>query len=88
MKSRFSFFGILKYVCDIIVKSSRSLSHLVMSSCIYWSSMLERQAHHYACRLMTETYVYGRVGLLSFYRYVRTAYGIRILCNVRIRIEL
>ena len=28
-----SLFGILKYVCDIVVKSSRSLSHLLMSSC-------------------------------------------------------
>ena len=27
------FFGILKYVCDIVVKSLRSLSHLLMSSC-------------------------------------------------------
>ena len=26
-------FGILKYVCDIVVKSSRSLSQLLMSSC-------------------------------------------------------
>jgi len=24
----------LKYVCDIVVKSSRSLSHLLMSSCL------------------------------------------------------
>jgi len=34
-----SLFGILKYVCDIVVKSSRSLSHLLMSSCckFYWA---------------------------------------------------
>jgi len=26
------------YMCDVVVKSSRSLSHLLMSSCILWSS--------------------------------------------------
>jgi len=30
-----SLFGIWKYVCDIVVKISRSLSHLLMSTCSY-----------------------------------------------------
>jgi len=39
-QSKFSF-GILKYVCDIVVKSSRSLSHLLMSSCFKFSTVSE-----------------------------------------------
>jgi len=29
------FFGILEYGSDIVIKSSRSLSHLLMSSCYH-----------------------------------------------------
>jgi len=33
------------YMCDVVVKSSRSLSHLLMSSCYYGNTALYTKMH-------------------------------------------
>jgi len=39
LNEKSSLFGILKYVCYIVVKGSRSLSHLLMGSCCLWDKV-------------------------------------------------
>jgi len=53
------------YMCDVVVKSSRSLSHLLMSSCLLNESVYGARAVSTACTRPLYMYTYGDVCMVD-----------------------